>query len=114
MKMNTITRTAILSPELGTLWMTYQIKSLMKHILKRFSNQSEDNNAKKILNRYVKENEKPIDEIMKIFNKEKSVLPAAFDEKDVINDAPPLFDDILLADNLFFNKSSHFGHNHLQ
>ena len=92
--METIAKSVLTSGELGTLWMSYQIKSLMSEIIRVFSEKTQDKKAKKILDYHVKENEKLISEIKEIFNKEKTVIPKAFDKADVFDDAPILFDDI--------------------
>ncbi len=87
-------KSKISSAELGTLWMTYQVESLMDVFIKRFSYDTDDNKAKRILDNYIKENEKLLSEIRKIFNKEKAVIPQAFSDKDIFKDAPSLFDYI--------------------
>ena len=46
--MDTIAKSALSSGEVGTLWMTYQIKSLMGQMIKRFAYESQDKKAKKI------------------------------------------------------------------
>lgn len=114
--MDTIAKSAISSGEVGTLWMTYQIKSLMGVLVKNFAEKTQDKKAKRILDNHVKENEKLISEIRGIFDKEKAVIPKAFDESDVFNDAPTLFDDIfhimflriMMKINLGFN-AVHLG-----
>ena len=92
--MSTIAESAISSGELGTLWMTYLVKSLMSVFLKRFASTAEDKKAKRIIDTFLISNNKLLEEIKDIFNKEKAVIPEAFGDKDVFNDAPPLFDGI--------------------
>jgi hypothetical protein len=111
-----ISETAMASSELGTLWMTYEIKSLMDKMIENMVIESKDSKAKKILEDHIKENKKLLDEIKGIFNKEKAVVPIAFGEYDVFNDAPALFDDIfhimflriMMKINLGFN-AVHLG-----
>jgi hypothetical protein len=92
--MAAISETAMTSSELGTLWMTYEIKSLMDKMVGDFATKTQDSKAKKILEYHVKENKKLLEEIKGIYNKEKAVVPIAFGEYDVFNDSPALFDDI--------------------
>lgn len=114
--MTTIAESAITSSEVGTLWMTYQFKSLMIEFNKYFSGKSEDKTAKKILDYNVKENAKLLDGIKNIYDKENAAVPIAFDDRDIFNDAPSLFDDIfhimflrvLTKIDLGFN-TVHFG-----
>lgn len=114
--MTTITKSAISSSELGTLWMTFQIKSLMDVFINHFAQDSKDKKAKRILEHHLKENEKLLKKIETIFNHEKAVLPEAFSDKDVFADASILFDDmfhimflrIMMKINLGFN-AIHLG-----
>lgn len=114
--MATISETAMTSSELGTLWMTYEIKSLMDKMVGDMAKKTQDSKAKKILEYHVKDNKKLLDEIKGIYNKEKAVVPIAFGEYDIFNDAPALFDDIfnimflrvMMKINLGFN-AVHLG-----
>lgn len=114
--MPTITKSIISSSELGTLWMTYQIKSLMGVFVNRFVQDSKDKKARKILENHVKENEKLLSKIEGIYNKENAVVPEAFTDQDIFDDAPVLFDDIfhimflrlMMKINLGFN-AIHLG-----
>lgn len=92
--MANITETKITSGEIGTLWMTYQVKSLLLQMIGVFTQKSMDQQAKDILASFVTENTKYFNEVKSIFENEKAVIPIAFDERDVFNDAPSLFDDI--------------------
>ncbi|MCB2298702.1 DUF3231 family protein [Clostridium tagluense] len=84
----------ITSSELGTLWMTYQRKKMMRVLIGHLAYKSENEEAKKILFDFTEETEKYINEIEKIFTAEKAAFPIAFDDNDVFNDAPPLFEDM--------------------
>ncbi len=92
--MATITETKITSSEVSTMWVTYQIKSLMQQMTGVFAQKSTEQGAKDILNRYQAGNQPFLTRIEKIYENEKAVLPEAFSERDVFNDAPALFDDI--------------------
>lgn len=114
--MPTITKSALSSAELGILWMAYLNKSAISMFASRFAQRTQDKNAKSILVRYTRETQKLIDRIEDIFNREKAVLPMAFTNKDIFDDAPSLFDDIfhimfmrvMMKIKLGFN-SVHFG-----
>lgn len=92
--MPNITETKITSSEIGTLWMTYQVKSLLLQMIGVFAQKSIDQQAKDILANFITENTKYYNEIKTIFENEKAAIPVAFDERDVFSDAPSLFDDI--------------------
>jgi hypothetical protein len=116
MHMANITETKITSGEIGILWMSYQVKSLLCNMNGLFAQKTTDQKAKDILNNYVMEAEKHIAEMKKIFENEKAVVPIAFDSRDVFDDAPALFDDMfhimflrtMAKINLGFN-SIHLG-----
>jgi hypothetical protein len=92
--MTTEAKIQLTSSELGTLWMTYQSTSaslLMHDLMKE---KTIDKEAQNILTSYINEAQNVKNEIVKIFNSEKAVIPVGFDERDIIREAPPLFDDI--------------------
>ena len=79
--------------EVGTLWLTYQEKTLILRILEYFMEKSDDQEATNImgglwqnLNHYVKQ-------IKDIFEKEGIALPVGFTIKDVNLKAPKLYDN---------------------
>lgn len=92
--MANITETMITSSEISTLWITYQIKSLLQQMIGVFAQKSTEQAAKEILNHYLTGNQPCLARIQKIYENEKAVLPEAFSGRDVFNDAPSLFDDI--------------------
>lgn len=92
--MGNITETKISSGEIGTLWMTFQMKTLLQQMMSYFASKTMEQKAKDILTNYVNDNVAYIDEIKTIFDKEKAVIPRGFDRTDVFNDAPSLFDDM--------------------
>ena len=59
-----------------------------------FKDKTIDKEAQNILTAYITEAQNIKNEIVNIFNNEKAVIPIAFDERDIIREAPPLFDDI--------------------
>jgi len=92
--MTTEAKMQLTSTELGRLWMSYQIKSALIEIFKKFRDSTIDAEAKSILDSSVIGNQKIISEITKIFNSQNVIIPMAFTDKDIYQDAPPLFDDI--------------------
>lgn len=56
------------STELGRLWMSYQIKSALIEMFKKFRDSTIDAEAKSILDSSLIGNQKNISEITKIFN----------------------------------------------
>ncbi len=81
------------SGELGILWSTYQTRTLFHHMLGKFTQQTTDPKAKKLMNDYLARSPELIEDIKQIFEKEHAVVPQGFSEKDVFADAPRLFDD---------------------
>jgi len=59
-----------------------------------FKDKTIDIEAKNILTAYITEVQTIKDEITKIFNSEGAVIPIAFDQRDVVREASPLYDDI--------------------
>ena len=79
--------------EVGTLWLTYQEKTLILRILEYFFEKADDPRAKHItgglwesLNSYVLEMEK-------IFQDQGMVIPVGFTKEDVNLEAPKLYDN---------------------
>lgn len=82
------------SSELGTLWMNYMSTSASLLMYDSMREKTIDKEAQKILADYISEVQNVKNEIVKVFNNEKAVIPIGFDERDVIREATPLFDDI--------------------
>lgn len=82
------------SSELGTLWMTYISTSASLLMYDLMREKTIDKEAQNILTAYISEVQNVKNEIVKVFNNEKAVIPIGFDERDVIREATPLFDDI--------------------
>ncbi|HEY5563191.1 MAG TPA: DUF3231 family protein [Clostridiaceae bacterium] len=92
--MTTEAKIQLSSTELGNLWMAYISKSAMLMMNEIFKDKTIDSEAKKILTSNINDAQNILNEIKKIFDNEKAVIPTAFNEQDIIRDAPPLFDDI--------------------
>ncbi|HLT57014.1 MAG TPA: DUF3231 family protein [Bacillota bacterium] len=82
------------SAEIGKLWAVYMGNSMAICVLSYYQKHCEDQEIKEILKMAKGLSEKIIEEITKIFNKEKFPIPIGFDvNKDVNLDAPRLFAD---------------------
>jgi hypothetical protein len=92
--MTTEAKIQLTSSELGTLWMTYQSTTASLLMYDLMKEKTIDKEAQNILTSYISEAQNIKNEIVKVFNNEKAVIPIGFDERDVIREATPLFDDI--------------------
>jgi hypothetical protein len=92
--MTTEAKIQLTSSELGTLWMTYQSTSASLLMYDLMKEKTIDKEAQNILTSYISEAQNIKNEIVKVFKSEKAVIPIGFDERDVIREATPLFDDI--------------------
>ncbi|RLQ97480.1 DUF3231 family protein [Falsibacillus albus] len=79
--------------ELGTLWMTYQEKTLIIQFLEYFITKSDDQEAKEILKSLLRDLNGSIEKIKLILKSEGMAIPVAFDSSDVNLDAPKLYDN---------------------
>lgn len=84
----------ITSSELGILWMTYLADKMMLRMLDYFTLHTEDEVDKNILTTYYDKTNNFTNEIEQMFNNEGAVIPVAFQDNDVIIDAPPLYDNM--------------------
>ena len=91
--MTTEARIQLTSTELGSLWMTYMSLSARLLMTDLFKDKTIDQEAKNILTAYISEGQAIKNEVVKIFNNEKAVIPIGFDERDIVREAPPLYDD---------------------
>lgn len=89
-----ITESRITSTEVGVLWMSYMINSLLKQMIGLFAQKTMEQKARDILSSCVTSIEPCLNELRQIFEKEKAVVPKGFNSEDVFNDAPSLFDDM--------------------
>lgn len=81
------------SSELGTLWLTYQEKTMILRILEYFLEKSDDQEAKNIMGMLWQELDYYVEIIKRIFESEGVAIPTGFKKEDVNLDAPNLFDN---------------------
>ncbi|MBM7571913.1 DUF3231 family protein [Aquibacillus albus] len=84
---------AITSSELGTLWITYQQKTMILRMLEYFIEKADDEDAKKIMTNLYDEITPYVEKITKIFQEEGAVIPVGFTSKDVNKGVPKLYDN---------------------
>ena len=94
MKMITEAKIQITSSELGTLWMTYIAISARLMVFDTIRNKTIDKKAQNIISDYIADTQIIKNDITNIFNNETAIIPLGFNENDVNNEIPPLFDDI--------------------
>ncbi|MBO1511098.1 DUF3231 family protein [Metabacillus bambusae] len=82
------------SSELGTLWMTYQQKTMTQRILEYFIEQADDNRAKEIMQDTHTKIINYLETIKNIFKNEGAVIPVGYIEKDVNIGVPKLYDNM--------------------
>ncbi len=85
---------ALSSSELGTLWMTFQEKTMIQRMLEYFIEQADDNQAKEIMQNTHMKIINYIEEIKAIFTNEGAVIPVGFTEQDVHTGVPKLYDNM--------------------
>lgn len=108
--MTTETKIPLTSSELGTLWMTYQSTSAMLIMFELLKDKTIDKDAQNILTAYISEGQNIKNEIVNVFNNEKTVIPIGFDARDIVKEAPPIFDDIFHIMFLRQMMKLNFGH----
>lgn len=84
---------AITSSELGTLWLTYQEKTMILRILEYFIEKADEEQAKKIMTDLYAEIDLYVGKITEIFKNEGAAIPAGFTSQDVNKDVPKLYDN---------------------
>jgi len=92
--MSTEAKIQLSSSEVGTIWMAYQSTTANLMIFNIFKDITIDKEAQNILSEYITETSNVKSCIVNIFNKAGAVIPMGFDERDIIREAPALFDDI--------------------
>ena len=92
--MTTEAKIQLTSTELGSLWVIYLSTSARLIMFGYFKDKTIEKEAQNILTAYISEMQTIKNEIVNIFNNEGAVTPIAFDERDVIREAPPLYDDL--------------------
>jgi len=79
--------------ELGTLWLTYQEKTLILRILEYFLKHADDQEAINIMGGLWQELHHYVTKIEDEFNRQGAVIPIGFKKEDVNLEAPKLFDN---------------------
>lgn len=80
------------SSEVGTLWMTYQEKTLILRMLQYFMEKEEDQKALQIMEELYHGLDRSLKKLTNIFEDEEMPVPIGFSDKDVNLNAPKLFD----------------------
>lgn len=83
----------ISSSEVGSLWLTYQEKTLILRFLEYFLEKTNDQAARNIMGGLWQEIHHVLQIIKGIFEENKMAIPVGFTEKDINLEAPPLFDN---------------------
>ncbi|WP_456276356.1 DUF3231 family protein [Bacillus sp. AK128] len=86
-------KAAITSSELGTLWLTYQEKTMILRMLEYFIEKADDEKAKDIMTNLHTDLEKYVEKIVQIYKEEGAVIPVGFTSQDVNKDVPKLYDN---------------------
>ncbi|MYL30106.1 DUF3231 family protein [Halobacillus halophilus] len=81
------------SAEIGTLWMTYQEKTLILRMLDYFIEKADDRESKQIMVHLQKDIEPYVEKMKKIFEKHGLEVPVGFTEDDVTKEVPKLYDN---------------------
>ncbi|WP_110113319.1 DUF3231 family protein [Bacillus sp. CGMCC 1.16541] len=79
------------SSELGTLWMTYQQKTMLARMFEHFIQVETNSHITPLLQSYYDQEMQSIQEIVHIFKNDDVVIPGGFVETDVHLEAPPLY-----------------------
>jgi hypothetical protein len=86
-------RPSLTSSELGTLWLTYQQKTMILRMLEYFIEKADDDKAKKIMTDLSSQVDSYVKKIAGIFEAEGAVVPVGFTTEDVNKDVPKLYDN---------------------
>jgi hypothetical protein len=100
---------ALSSSELGTLWMTYQQKTMLQRMLEYFIEQADDNRAKEIMVDTHMKIITYVEDIKNIFINEGAAIPVGFTEQDVNIGVPKLYDNMFDIMFLRFSKAISMG-----
>ncbi|MGK0465876.1 DUF3231 family protein [Clostridium sp.] len=92
--MTTEAKIQLTSSELSTLWMLYTSQTERLTLFDLFRNKTIDKEAQNILNSYITDTTNIKNKIINLFNNENIVIPLGINEKDIVSEVPPLFDDI--------------------
>ncbi|WP_017187170.1 DUF3231 family protein [Alkalibacillus haloalkaliphilus] len=83
----------LVSSEIGTLWMTYQQKTMALRMLEYFIKKADDQEAKDIMVNIHEKIEPYAEKIVTIFQEENLPIPTGFTGVDVNEDVPKLYDN---------------------
>ncbi|MFF2445046.1 DUF3231 family protein [Priestia megaterium] len=83
----------ISASEVGTLWLTYQEKTMILRIIEYFIEKSDDQQAKNIMGGLWQELSYYITKIKKVFQEQGIAIPVGFSQEDVNLEAPKLYDN---------------------
>jgi hypothetical protein len=108
--MTTEARIQLTSSELATLWMTYMSTCSNLTMCESLRDKTIDKEAQNILTTYIAEGQIVKDKIVNVFNNEKAAIPIGFDQRDIILEAPSIFDDIFKIMFLRQMMKLNFGH----
>jgi hypothetical protein len=86
-------KASITSSELGTLWITYQEKTMILRMLEYLIEKADDEKAKDIMSNLYVELEIYVGKIIEIFEQEGAVIPVGYTAQDVNKDVPKLYDN---------------------
>ncbi|WP_318503130.1 DUF3231 family protein [Bacillus sp. T3] len=81
------------SSELGTLWLTYQEKTMKLHMLDYFIEKADDEESKDILTNLHSETELYVGKITDMLKSEGAVIPVGFSTQDVNIEVEKLYDN---------------------
>ena len=112
-EMTTEAKIQLTSTDLGTLWMAYQSTCSTLIIFKVLMDKTINKKAQNILTTYIADVQIVKDKILNLYNNEKVAIPIGFDEKHIVKEDAPLFDDIF---NIMFLRQImkiNFGHSAL-
>ncbi|MGJ7922086.1 DUF3231 family protein [Neobacillus sp. LXY-4] len=84
---------AITSSELGTLWLTYQEKTMILRMLEYFIEKADDEKAKGIMTDLYGEIDLYVGKVTAILQNEGAVIPVGFTSQDVNKEVPKLYDN---------------------
>jgi hypothetical protein len=103
-EMTTTNHIPITAAELGTLWMTYQEKTMMLRILEYLLEKVEDQEPKDIFQTHYNNNTEDVKMVTEILQNEGAVIPTGFTAADVNKGVPRLYDN--LFDLMFIRMMS--------
>lgn len=83
----------ITSSELGTLWLTYQEKTMVLRMLEYFIEKADDEKAKDIMTSLHSDLELYVGKIVAVYEQEGAVIPVGYTAQDVNKDVPKLYDN---------------------